>query len=308
LGWNNRAERDRQVAACVEKLKSMAGKFILLQKPADNDFLAWYPAIQEQYDLKPFVSIAQPDTYTMVNRYVCDDQSDLFFFTNSNLHHAHRTKISFPKEITAGKHAWVWDLDHGERYRIELDRQGGFDLYLGPADSRVIVFDRKEKGVKWNPLPVSGKDTRILESWDVEFRHSLENSVETDKMYVLEDLKNTKRVDFTGTAVYRKKFSAVQGERTILNLGKVYGISDVKVNGIDCGVTWYGHRLYDITDRLKTGENEIEVHVVTTMGNYLMKFVEENKVLQRWLARPGRAPQPIQSMGLAGPVTLYGYK
>ena len=306
LGWNNHAERDRQVVACVEKLKSMAGKFVLLQKPDDNDFLAWYPAVQKQYGLKPFVQIARPDAYVMVNRYICDDQSDLFFFINSHLHHTHQTRINFPREIISGRYAWVWDLDNGERYRIELDKQGGFDLYLGPADARVIVFDRNEKGRRWNPLPVEGMDTRTLEGWDVEFRHSLEDKVDTDKMYVLEDLKNTKWVNFTGTVIYRKQFAAERTQRTILNLGKVYGIADVKVNGIDCGVTWYGHRLYDITNHLKTGGNEMEVHVVTTMGNYLMQFVNENKVLQRWLARPGRAPQPIQSMGLAGPVTIYG--
>jgi hypothetical protein len=39
------------------------------------------------------------------------------------------------------------------------------------------------------------------------------------------------------------------------------------------------------------------------MGNY-MKTLTGNKVAQRWVNRPGR-PQPIQSMGLAGPVTLY---
>jgi len=305
LGWFNHEERDRLVVEYVEKLKSMSGKCVLLRKPEDNDFLSWYPNIQKTYDLKPFVSISRPNAYVMVNRYTCDDQSELFFFSNSHLHNAHQTKITFPKDLISGKFAWVWDLDKGERFRIELDKQGGFDLYLGPADSRVIVFDRTEKGAKWNPLPVTGSDSRTLEGWDVEFRHSLANKVETDKMYVLEDLKNTKWVDFTGTAVYRKKISVGEVKRTILNLGKVYGISEVKVNGSDCGVTWFGHRLYDITDRLKTGENEIEVCVVTTMGNYLMKFVGENKVLQRWLARPGRAPQPIQSMGLAGPVTLY---
>ena len=306
LGWNNHKERDRQVVACLEKLKSFTDRFILLQKPSDNDFIAWYPAVQKKYGLSPFVNITAPNTYVMVNRYVCDDQSDMFFFINSHLHLAHKTGISFPKHITSGKHAWIWDLNNGERYRIELDKQGGFELDLGPAESRMIVFDKSEKGQKWNPLPVAGKDTRKLEGWDVEFRYSMEDKVEKDKFYVLEDLKNTKWVNFSGTAVYRKKFSAVQLQKTILNLGKVYGISDVKINGKDCGVTWYGHRLYDITSQLKSGENEIEVHVITTMGNYLMQFAAENKVIQRWMARPGRVPQPIQSMGLAGPVTLYG--
>jgi hypothetical protein len=68
-------------------------------------------------------------------------------------------------------------------------------------------------------------------------------------------------------------------------------------------VTWYGNRLYDVSGKLHAGENVIEIHVVTTMGNY-MKTLTDNKAVQHWVNRPGR-PQPIQSMGLAGPVTLY---
>ena len=305
LGWKNHKERDRQVVACVEKLKSLTGKFILLPKPANNDFLAWYPAIQKKYDLKPFVTIADPNPYVMVSRYVSDNQTDMFFFINSHLHHSHQTAVTFPKEVTHGKYPWIWDLDTGERYRIEMNSQNGFELYLGPADSRLVVFDRQEKGAVWNPLPTEGKDAHTLENWDVELQYSLEDKVETDKLSVLEDLKNTQWINFSGTAVYRKKFSTERGKQTILNLGKVHGISKVTVNGTDYGITWYGNRLYNITHSLKTGENEIEVQVITTMGNYLMQFANENKILQRWLARPGRAPQPVQSMGLEGPVTLY---
>ncbi|MDR1602018.1 MAG: hypothetical protein LBS42_06270, partial [Tannerella sp.] len=76
------------------------------------------------------------------------------------------------------------------------------------------------------------------------------------------------------------------------------------VNGRDCGVTWYGDRLYDLSDRLKPGDNTLEIHVITTMGNYL-KTLTGNKAVEWWVRRPGRTPQPDQSMGLAGPVTLY---
>jgi hypothetical protein len=303
LGWNNHEARDREVKRWVEKLKMFPDRFVRLKKPDDNDFVKWYPAIQRQYGLTPFVTIADPDPYVMANRYVRDDGADVFFFIHSRLHGDYRTTVAFPKTTIAGRHPWIWDLDTGERYRIELDRQGAFELYLGPVDSRVIVFDSEAKGAPWRPLPTIGSRLQTLEGWDVDLRHSIEGTVETTRMETPTDLKDTDYVHFTGTVVYRKTITVHDTAGATLNLGKVYGLSEVKINGADCGVTWYGNRIYDISEKLHVGENEIEIQVVTTMGNY-MKTLTDNKVAERWVNRPGR-PQPLQSMGLAGPVTLY---
>jgi hypothetical protein len=54
---------------------------------------------------------------------------------------------------------------------------------------------------------------------------------------------------------------------------------------------------------LKIGSNEIEIHVITIMGNYMRNF-KENKVVERFINRK-KGPQEIQPMGLVGPVTLY---
>ncbi|MDR3189496.1 MAG: glycoside hydrolase family 2 [Prevotellaceae bacterium] len=303
LGWNSHAARDEEVRRWVEKLKAFPNRFVLLRKPDDNDFVRWYPAVQRDYGVTPFVTIADPNPYVMVNRYLRDDSTEVFFFINSHLHNDYRTTVTFPPTTVAGKYPWVWDLDTGKRYRIELDRQGAFGMYLGPVDSRVIVFDREAKGAPWRPLPVTGDKLQTLEGWDVELRHSIEKTQETTRMEKPTDLKDTKYVHFTGTAVYRKTITVPDPEGATLNLGKVYGLSEVKINGVDCGVTWYGNRLYDVSGKLRAGKNEVEIHVVTTMGNY-MKTLTGNKVAQRWVNRPGR-PQPIQSMGLVGPVTLY---
>jgi hypothetical protein len=304
LGWSRHEERDAEVKRWVEKLKAFPDRFVLLRKPDDNDFVKWYPDVQRQHRLTPFVTIANPNPYVMANRYLRDDGAEVFFFVNSHLHRDYRTRVAFPKATVTGKYPWVWDLDTGERYRIELDRRGAFELYLGPADSRVIVFDREAKGAAWQPLPVTGSNAQTLEGWDVELRHSIEGTVETTRMEAPTDLKDTDFVHFTGTAVYRKTIAVRNTAGATLNLGKVYGVSEVKVNGASCGVTWYGNRLYDLSDKLRPGNNELEIHVVTTMGNY-MKTLTDNPVAQRWVNRPGR-PQPIQPMGLAGPVTLYG--
>jgi hypothetical protein len=304
LGWKDHEGNDREVAAWVEKLKAFPDRFVLLKKPEDNDFMAWYPAIQRKYGLTPFVSVEKPDPYLMVNRYQRDDRLEFFFFVNAHLHRDCRTAIRFPKDVLARRHAWVWDMTDGNRYRIDLDRDGGFSLYLGPAESRLIVFDSEEKGARWNPLPPCGKDSRTLEGWDVELRHSGENVTEKTHFFVLEDLKLTKYIDFSGTVIYTKTFHADSTQDAVLNLGKVWGVSEVRLNGEDCGVTWFGNRLYDLSGKLRAGENTLEVKVVTTMGNYVQTLTD-NKIGQKWTNRPGRAPQPKQSMGLGGPVTIY---
>ena len=54
---------------------------------------------------------------------------------------------------------------------------------------------------------------------------------------------------------------------------------------------------------IKEGKNEIEIRVVTTIGNYL-KSLTDNRVAQYW-TNEGRTIQPLQPMGLVGPVTMY---
>ncbi len=56
-------------------------------------------------------------------------------------------------------------------------------------------------------------------------------------------------------------------------------------------------------DLLQNGNNTIEIKVITVMGNYL-KQLKDNPVAQYW-TNEKRKDQPIQSMGLIGPVTIY---
>jgi hypothetical protein len=92
---------------------------------------------------------------------------------------------------------------------------------------------------------------------------------------------------------------------TILDLGLVEGVSEVFVNGQSAGVQYFGRRIYDIGKQLKEGQNDIEIHVTTTMGNYLKTFDrEENPTTWVYVNHP-RREQPLQPMGIIGPVKLY---
>lgn len=93
-----------------------------------------------------------------------------------------------------------------------------------------------------------------------------------------------------------------ENEFEYLNIGKVYSVSELIINGRSAGVQWYGRRIYFIKDHIQNGNNFIEIKVVTTMGNYL-KTLGDNAVAQYWTNEKSKN-QPIQSMGLLGPVTL----
>lgn len=304
LGWKDHKKRDAEVKAWIEKLQAMPEQFIHLEKPTDNDFITWYAGVQKQYGITPTVQIESPDPFVMANLFVRDDDSRIYFFTNTHLHNSHQTKLVFPQEATR-MNAWVWNLDNGERYRLPLDKAGAMTLDLGPADARMIVFDRdnNKKAPVWAPLPTSGTDSQTLTGWGLEFHHSLEHWIKTATADTLKDLKETEWKSFTGDVVYRTDVEVDDPEGMVLNLGKVYGVASLKVNGIDCGTSWYGRRIYDLSNVLHKGWNRIEVTVTTTMGNYLQTW-KENRIAQQWTNRPGR-PQPVQSMGMAGPVTLY---
>ena len=304
LGYHDYKQNDVEVQEWIGKLKQFPDRFVLLEKPADNDFIKWYADVQRQYGIEPYVKVENPDPFFTQNRYQGDNGEELFFLANSHLHNPYRGRIVFTDEITAGRYPWVWDMENGKRWRIELDKEGGYTLDMGPADSLVIVFDKNKKGPAWNPLPYEGPQSRTLTGWDVELHHSREGWTKTDRMEQPTDLKDTPWVDFTGTVTYRTTVDAgSKPGKMLLNLGKVYGVAELKVNGKDQGVRWYGRRVYDLSDALQPGENEIEVKVVTTMGNY-MKTLTDNPTAQKWTNRKNKE-QPTQSMGLQGPVTLY---
>src|SRR5258705_2284154 len=124
-------------------------------------------------------------------------------------------------------------------------------------------------------------------------------------MSELKDLKDIPGwIKFSGVIVYRNNFM-VDDKTKIqwMNLGKVFGISELFVNGNNAGAKWYGKRIYDIKELIREGNNNIEIKIVTTMGNY-MKSLTENKIAQYW-TNEERKIQPLEPTGLLGPVMIY---
>jgi len=298
-GWQGHEQRDADVKQMVEAMKKYPERFILLHRP-EKDWLLWYKDIQQKYGLTPYVAIDNPDRFVTQVRYQ-GGKTEILFFINSNVDKGHKMSLTVHKDIAGGRQAWVWDADTGQRWRIGSGAER-IELDLGPAESRLIVFDHEKRGAAWRPAPVGGGES-LAESWNAEFRH-IDGSVRTATMDVLKDLKDMPEwAAFSGVVTYRVEFIVGSALPAWLNLGKVMGVSEVVLNGKELGVKWYGRRIFSVTGVVQAGKNVLEVKVATSMGNY-MKTLKDNPVAQYW-TNEKRKDQPIQSMGLIGPVTIY---
>ncbi|MBR5719780.1 MAG: glycoside hydrolase family 2 [Bacteroidales bacterium] len=303
--------KDKIVSDAFEKIRLFSNNYVFVDRP-EKDFIPWYDSLMKKYDLPHYLDVEKPNAYVMQNRYITDDNSEFFFICNSHRYNSHKTRLTFHKETLRGRNASVWDLETGNRYNLTLDASGSRVFDLGPADSLLIYFGKEKCREEWRPLHEFDFHNvmDISDDWNVEFDYSLEDTVKKDFFHHLVDLKDCEDASgekdyrhFSGTVIYRKHISGhFAAERVLLNLGRVEGVSELFVNGHECGVGWYGRRIHDITGYLSDGTNDIEVRVTTIMGNY-MKTLKDNKIAQKWVNRKGRE-QLYQSMGLIGPVCV----
>jgi hypothetical protein len=311
----NYAQRDSLVKATMEKVMRHQDRFIFVEPPQEG-FLAWYNSLIRAEDLPHYLDIKNPDLYVMQNRYTTDDGSEMVLLSNSHRYQSHQTKITFSKPLIHRRQAQIWDLQTGERFALPLNEDGSYTFDFGPVESVLIVFE-KTKPIdlpNWQPLHQIAKEMSLFDlsnNWDIELCHSLLHDTTSAYFDTLFDLKDDEDYQhFCGTIVYRKTIDyfgtdVARNVTTILNLGLVEGVSEVFINGQSAGVQYYGRRIYNLTDYLKDGENDLEVRVTTTMGNYLKTFSrEENPTTWVYVNHP-RREQPLQPMGLLGPVNLY---
>jgi hypothetical protein len=299
LGWADYEQKDKEVRSYVDQMKAFGEHFVLLSKP-EKEFIHWYKEIQIKYNIAPYVQLNKPNRFVTQVRYENKD-ADILYFINASMDDAHVIEIKPNNELLKRGGAWIWNAENGERYK--LDKSEKILLDLGPADSVVIVFDKTKGGKKFIPKPAAERfHAPGINSWSVDFRH-IDGKNTKMEMTELKDLKDIQEtVSFCGTVTYRGILFLGDQKASYLNLGKVLGVSEVILNGVNLGVQWYGRRIFDIEKFTHPGNNTVEIKVTTTMGNY-MKTLKDNPVAQYW-TNGLRKTQPIQSMGLLGPLTI----
>jgi hypothetical protein len=123
---------------------------------------------------------------------------------------------------------------------------------------------------------------------------------------------------FSGTATYQNSFTldaeSVK-KKMIIDLGEVRDLAEVFINDQSAGILWKKPYRLDISDLIKSGENELKIEIVNLWVNRLTgdmlsepddRYCRTNHPYVKkdnW-AGGGDETYRIQTSGLLGPVTL----
>ena len=277
----------------------------------DRNYLDWYRQAQQRYNLPHAATIAQPNPYLLQNHYRNDRGDDIFLFVNACLRCAVSSTITFPGAIHQGRTAWTYNAATNQKQILRL-QNGSFWLYLPPAESLFILFENTDSAAinhaaVWTPPYYEGMHCLPLHTeWHLTLQHAIEGWSRDTVLQQLCDLRQTPFKDFSGTLTYTAHVPYDSlGPDPIIDLGQVYDICELKINGTSCGTKWYGNRIYDnIGPLLHPGTNTIEIIVTTTLNNYVHTLTDD-KVVQHFVLKRNIPTTPSGLVGTDGHITLF---
>ncbi|GHT64304.1 glycosyl hydrolase family 2 [Bacteroidia bacterium] len=294
-GWKDHKAHDEAVKQTIDAMKQANPPHLYQVAAPGKDMIEWFKAVQQQCDIRPYLQIDAPSPYVSQNRYRTKDK-DFFFIVNYNTNERITLNVKFPE--AGNRQPWIWDAETGEKYPCPATSEQTLNVDLYPATSRLIVFEKTGKQEASAAVPAENASGVELNGWKLRMEH-LNGKSEEGEMNILTDLADDpKTQSFAGHLFYTKQIED-NAASNYLDLGRVYGVSEVTVNGESLGCKWYGRHLYQLPEHIaKTTDKIIQVKISTTVGNYL-KSTPDNETGQRWTRH-----QKWQPVGMIGPVRL----
>jgi hypothetical protein len=222
-----------------------------------------------------------------------------------------------------GRQPELWNPMTGEQrdlpqFTIENGRTT-IPLEFDPNGSMFVVFRKPATATagEGSNFPTFATIQTLDGPWTVQFDKDWFYPA-TNNVVVFDTLEDwAKRPEeavkhFSGTAVYKKTFpvSALPSpvSKTFLDLGSVAHSAKVRLNGKDLGVVWCAPSRVDITEALKSGDNELEIEVVNSWPNRMIGDAKLPKEQRRTRTNITQYEKPesqtLVPSGLLGPVTL----
>jgi hypothetical protein len=253
---------------------------------------------------------AHPSDLRFVHRELSDGE---LYFVSSAADTSLELEASF--RVT-GKLPEIWRADTGgisqAAYRFE-DERTMVPLHLDAHEAVFVMFRQVASAPSETLDRPSPEVLAALDGpWEVTFPSGLGAPAHVR----LETLNSwTESSDpgiryFSGTATYKQAMRIdnrwrSHGAHIVLELGSVRNIAEVRVNGHELGLLWKAPFDIDITDALKSGDNQIEIKVTNLWPN---RLVGDQQPGARQVAaaphNPFKADSPLLPSGLLGPVVL----
>ncbi|MDR0559568.1 MAG: hypothetical protein LBG92_05320 [Prevotellaceae bacterium] len=293
-GLINHSKNDAKVKQTLAAMKAKYAARIFTVEAPDKDIVAWFGKIQRQCDIKPYMQIDSPNANISQIRHIAEGK-DIYFISNASFDERVAIQATFPQSKGA---ACLWNPETGERYRYPSISGDKLIIDLPPAASQLIVFDTQANDIADLPSQPAETVGKELTGWTLRMEH-INGTEKTVSLSTLRDLSADEATrSFAGWLYYEKIFDGIASFNW-LDLGKVYGVSEVTIDGENIGNRWYGRHIYRIPEHLKkSGEHRLTVKITTTLGNYF-KSNPENRTGHGWTR--GQEWQPA---GMTGAVRL----
>jgi hypothetical protein len=252
-----------------------------------------------------------PEPFDYIHRR--DGETDIYFVRNKT---AEPVKGTLQFKV-ANRQPELWDAVSG-RIRETAGRASGettaLDLELPANGSMFVVFRKPAHEVKAEAT-LTQEAVAVTGEWTVEFEpnRGAPASITMPKLISWTQHADPGVQYFSGTAKYRKHFTLPagwRGSRVELDLGRLWTIGEVWVNGKSLGTLWTPPYTADATAALREGENELTVEVTNVWFNRLIgdaRGVGPQRITRTNVtvsgSKPWKALEPLDS-GLFGPVRL----
>ena len=201
---------------------------------------------------------------------------DIYFLNN----HSKRAFNDTIRLRTDATNAEYWDPVTVKRYKMPVKDSGKegllLEVVLQPNESGFIITSNQ----KSSALPVklnrdTEKVTAIGGDWNVFFDPKWGGPGEVT-LNQLTDWRTSedKRIKYySGTAVYRKTIQLEKpliDEQVLLRFSKLGSIARIYINKKEVSTVWCSPWEADLTSDIKSGKNEVEIHVVNSLNNRMV--------------------------------------
>jgi len=300
---NDLGAGDREVKKNIKSVLAHNGNVFQVEapdseEPWERSLLRWADNLLNRIEIKRDIAFDILDSSFYQTR-MRDGDRDIFFLVNTDSAKTLTLDAAFNSK---GKTAWHWDPETAKRSLYASPVSGPISITLPPHGSLLLVFE-PDKGGKAAPRKQElGSGITLSGTWDCKFIPA-QGVAFIDGAFKLVDLgksKLKKLNTFAGVITYKKNIRI--DDVTVANaldLGTVNGVSEVTLNGKPVGIRWYGQHLYDISNAVKLGENELVIKVTTVLHNHVRTF-DKKTAAGFWAWRNKKAV----SAGLLGPVQL----
>lgn len=230
------------------------------------------------------------------------EEGSVYFFTNESKWKTVDTLIALKERGGLV----FYDAMEDTRFALSEERSGPeegiveFRLVLEPYQS-VFVVPGEPGGLAHRPIPImdgeflgSRRKRELREGWRISVQNEADRFVPVEGLTELRDISAADLLpEYSGDIRYEISFVLEKGEapgKTVLDLGEVYEISEVELNGRAVGNRICPPHIYEL--ECAEGRNDLRVLVTNTFAKEKIGNVFDRAM-------------PQEPSGLLGPVRIY---